>query len=153
MPDLLVLVAMIPKLFGARVILNIHDMMPEMYMSKFGLSEKHPLIRILAMQEQFSIWLADKAICVHHPHRDVLVRRGTPPGKMTVLPNVPDPLVFRSENSSAPDGERIQNRLPRHDRKTSWTRSGGARHFKRPRKRVPGARLEIYGDGDAGERA
>ena len=58
------------------------------------------------MQEQFSIWLADKAICVHHPHRDVLVRRGTPPGKLTVLPNVPDPLVFRSENTSTPvDGE------------------------------------------------
>ncbi len=49
-------------------------MMPEMYMSKFGLSEKHPLIRFLAMQEQFSIWLANKAICVHHPHRDVLVQ-------------------------------------------------------------------------------
>jgi len=150
MPDLLVLVAMIPKLFGARVILNIHDMMPEMYMSKFGLSEKHPLIRILAMQEQFSIWLADKAICVHHPHRDVLVRRGTPPGKLTVLPNVPDPLVFRRENTSAPvDGE---FRIVYHG--TIAKRLGldlAVKAFQKAAAACPCARLEIYGDGDAGD--
>ena len=97
MPDLIVLVALIPKLFGAKVVLNIHDMMPELCMSKFGISEKHPLVRMLAFQEQMSIRLADKVICVHHPHRDVLCRRGAPLEKITVLPNVPDPLVFRGE--------------------------------------------------------
>jgi glycosyltransferase involved in cell wall biosynthesis len=150
MPDLLVLVALIPKLFGARVILNIHDMMPEMYMSKFGLSEKHPLIRILAMQEQFSIWLADKAICVHHPHRDVLVRRGTPPGKLTVLPNVPDPLVFRSEGPSTPVDDEF--RIVYHG--TIAKRLGldlAVKAFQKAAEACPRARLEIYGDGDAGD--
>jgi glycosyltransferase involved in cell wall biosynthesis len=150
MPDLLVLVAMIPKMFGARVILNIHDMMPEMYMSKFGLSEKHPLILILAKQEQFSIWLADKAICVHHPHRDVLVRRGTPPGKLTVLPNVPDPLVFRRENTSTPVVDEF--RIVYHG--TIAKRLGldlAVKAFQKAAAACPRARLEIYGDGDAGD--
>jgi glycosyltransferase involved in cell wall biosynthesis len=150
MPDLLVLVGLIPKLFGARIVLNIHDMMPELYMSKFGISEKHPLIRILAFQEQFSIRLADKVICVHDPHRDVLCRRGAPLDKITVLPNVPDPLVFRSDGSAARrDGA---FRIVYHG--TIARRLGldlGVRAFAQAADACPGARFEIFGDGDAGE--
>ena len=149
MPDLLVLVALIPKFLGARVVLNIHDMMPELYMSKFGISEKHPLIRILAFQEQFSIRMADKVICVHDPHRDVLCRRGALQEKITVIPNVPDPRIFRGE-SSAPwqDGS---FRIVYHG--TIARRLGldlGVRAFAKAADACPGAVLEIFGDGDAG---
>jgi len=150
MPDLLVLVGLIPKLFGARIVLNIHDMMPELYMSKFGISEKHPLIRLLAFQEQFSIWLADKVICVHHPHRDVLCRRGARIEKITVLPNVPDPLIFRRD-STAPKTESTF-RIVYHG--TIARRLGldlGVRAFAKATDACPEARLEIYGDGDAGD--
>lgn len=150
MPDLLVLVGLIPKLLGARIVLNIHDMMPELYMSKFGISENHPLIRILAYQEQFSIRLADKVICVHDPHRDVLCRRGAPLNKITVLPNVPDPLVFRIESSlSRTDGV---FRIVYHG--TIARRLGldlGVRAFAKAAESCPGARFEIFGDGDAGQ--
>jgi glycosyltransferase involved in cell wall biosynthesis len=150
MPDLLVLAGVIPKLFGARIVLNIHDMMPELYMSKFGISEKHPLIRILAFQEQFSIQLADKVICVHDPHRDVLCRRGAPFGKITVLPNVPDPRVFRSDGSAVrTDGA---FRIVYHG--TIARRLGldlGVRAFAKAADACPGACFEIFGDGDAGE--
>ena len=150
MPDLLVLVGLIPKLFGARIVLNIHDMMPELYMSKFGISENHPLIRTLGFQEQFSIRLADKVICVHDPHRDVLCRRGAPSSKITVLPNVPDPLIFRSD-SSVPrtDGT---FRIVYHG--TIARRLGldlGVRAFAKAAESCPDARFEIFGDGDAGE--
>ena len=150
MPDLLVLVGLIPKLFGARIVLNIHDMMPELYMSKFGISEKHLLIRLLAFQEQFSIRLADKVICVHHPHRDVLCKRGAPLEKITVLPNVPDPLVFRSEGLARKTEGTF--RVVYHG--TIARRLGldlAVRAFAKAADSCPGARFEIYGDGDAGE--
>lgn len=150
MPDLLVLVGLIPKLLGARIVLNIHDMMPELYMSKFGISENHALIRILAYQEQFSIRLADKVICVHDPHRDVLCRRGAPLNKITVLPNVPDPRVFRVENS-APRTDGVF-RIVYHG--TIAKRLGldlGVRAFAKVADSCPGARFEIFGDGDAGQ--
>ena len=150
MPDLIVLVGLIPKLFGARIVLNIHDMMPELYMSKFGISEKHPLIRLLAFQEQFSIRLADKVICVHHPHRDVLCKRGAPLEKITVLPNVPDPLVFRSEGSAQKTEGTF--RIIYHG--TIARRLGldlAVRAFAMAAKSCPGARFEIFGDGDAGD--
>ena len=150
MPDLLVLVGLIPKLFGARIVLDIHDMMPELYMSKFGISEKHLLIRLLAFQEQISIRLADSVICVHHPHRDLLCKRGAPLEKITVLPNVPDPLVFRSESlAQKTDGT---FRIIYHG--TIAKRLGldlAVRAFAKAADSCPGARFEIYGDGDAGE--
>jgi glycosyltransferase involved in cell wall biosynthesis len=150
MPDLLVLVGLIPKLFGARIVLNIHDMMPELYMSKFGISEKHLLIRMLALQEQLSIRLADKVICVHDPHRDVLCRRGAPLEKITVLPNVPDPRIFGSDSSAPRTGDAF--RIVYHG--TIARRLGldlGVRAFAQAAEACPGAQFEIFGDGDAGE--
>ena len=149
MPDLLVLVGLIPRLFGARIVLNIHDMMPELYMSKFGISEKHPLIRFLAFQEQLSIRIADKVICVHDPHRDVLCRRGASPAKINVLPNVPDPRIFRSDGPAPwADGA---FRIIYHG--TIARRLGldlGVRAFALAADSCPGAVFEIFGDGDAG---
>ena len=150
MPDSIVLVALIPKLLGAKVVLNIHDMMPELCMSKFGISEKHPLVRLMAFQEQMSIRLADKVICVHHPHRDVLCRRGAPLEKITVLPNVPDPLIFR-QSASAPQADG-RFRIVYHG--TIAKRLGldiGVRAFAKALASCPGALLEIYGDGDAAD--
>ncbi len=150
MPDLLVLVGLIPKLFGARIVLNIHDMMPELYMSKFGISEKHLLIRLLTFQEQFSIGLADKVICVHHPHRDVLCGRGAPQAKITVLPNVPDPRIFRIDVQVPKTEDTF--RIVYHG--TIARRLGldlGVRAFAKAANVCPRARFEIIGDGDAGE--
>ncbi|MGH9598662.1 MAG: glycosyltransferase family 4 protein [Terracidiphilus sp.] len=150
MPDLLVLVGLIPKLFGARIVLNVHDMMPELYMSKFGIAENHALIRLLAFQEQLSIRLADRVICVHDPHRDALCRRGAPRAKITVLPNVPDPLVFRGDRSGTGAGGAF--RIVYHG--TITRRLGldlAVRAFAKAADSCPGARLEIFGDGDASD--
>jgi glycosyltransferase involved in cell wall biosynthesis len=150
MPDFIVLAGLIPRLFGARIVLNIHDMMPELYMSKFGISEKHPLIRFLVFQEQLSIRLADKVICVHHPHREVLCKRGASLAKITVLPNVPDPLILRSDGPvHETDGS---FRIVYHG--TITRRLGldlAVRAFAKVAGSCPEARLEIYGNGDAGD--
>ena len=147
MPDLLVLVGLIPKIFGAKIVLNIHDMMPELYMSKFGISKGHWLIRLLALQEQCSIRLADKVICVHHPHRDVICLRGAPPNKITVLPNVPDPaLMPGAAAASKTDGA---FRIVYHG--TIARRLGldiAVRAFEQVADTCPGSRLEIFGTGD-----
>ena len=49
MPDFMVFVAVLPKLMGAKVLLDVHDLMPELYQSKFGFSETHFLIRFIIM--------------------------------------------------------------------------------------------------------
>lgn len=150
MPDLLAFVAWWPKLCGAKVVLNVHDMMPELYMSKFGVDERHWLIRVLQWQERCSAGFADKVICVHEPHRQVLCRRGVDSAKLTVLPNVPDPRIFAGQRRVAADDATF--RLVYHG--TITRRLGldlAVEAFARASVHCPEARLEIFGDGDAAD--
>jgi len=90
MPDFLVFAAWPAKRRGAGVILDVHDLVPELYESKFGLRAGHPIIRLLTWTERRSIAFADAALAVHRPHRDAIVRHGTPVEKLTEVMNSPD---------------------------------------------------------------
>jgi len=94
MPDFLVFAALIPKLLGAKVILDVHDLMPEVYMTKFGSGYDHWLVRFIMWIERRSVAFAHSAICVHQPHLDVLVRHGNPREKFQIVLNVPDDKIF-----------------------------------------------------------
>ena len=99
MPDFLVFATLIPKALGAKIILDVHDLMPELYMSKFEVNEKHLLTKFIKWIEQRSIAFAHEAIAVHIPHRDILVKHGNPKEKFTIVLNLADPKVFgRVEN-------------------------------------------------------
>jgi glycosyltransferase involved in cell wall biosynthesis len=106
-PDFLVFVAAIPRLLGARAVLDLHECMPEFYASKFGSGPDHPGVRLMALIEQYSIRFADVAITVTHPMRDQFVARGADPEKITVVLNGADETVFDSQRypPRAPDGE------------------------------------------------
>jgi glycosyltransferase involved in cell wall biosynthesis len=94
MPDFLVFAALIPKLFGAKIILDVHDLMPELYICKFGPNRRRLFVKFITWIERRSIAFADRAIAVHVPHRDALVHHGNSVDKFIVLLNVPDPHIF-----------------------------------------------------------
>jgi glycosyltransferase involved in cell wall biosynthesis len=95
MPDFLVFSALIPKWFGAKIILDVHDLMPELYACKFGPDRRKWFIKLITWIERRSIGFADRAIAVHIPHRDALVNHGNSPDKFSILLNVPDPAIFQ----------------------------------------------------------
>jgi len=95
MPDALVFASLMPRLFGARVILDVHDLMPELYMCKFASGPNQAVVRMITWIERLSIRFAHKAIAVHDPHLEALVAHGVPRDKLTVVMNVPDPLLFQ----------------------------------------------------------
>jgi glycosyltransferase involved in cell wall biosynthesis len=105
MPDFLVFTAFIPKLFGAKVILDVHDLMPELYMCKFRSGPQHFIVRLITWIERRSIAYADKAISVHIPHRDALVGHGNAEQKFAVLLNVPDTRIFHRNGGREADGK------------------------------------------------
>jgi len=94
MPDLLVLAALLPRLLGARIILDIHDPMPEFYMSKYRAGPRAPVVRLMRLQERLACALAHAVIASNTAFRDNLVRRGIPADKIAVVTNVPDDRVF-----------------------------------------------------------
>lgn len=148
MPDFMVFAASIPKTFGAKVVLDMHDTMPELYMSKFGLGDRHFLIRLVAFQERLSANFADRIVCVHHPHRDVLVNRGIDRQKATILMNLPDPRIFDNNQHTSPV-QRGHVRLVYHG--TVARRLGldlAIEAFSKVLHTFPHARFDIFGDGD-----
>lgn len=95
MPDFLIFCALIPRLFGARLILDIHDPMPEFYMSKYAEPRPdRPVIRLMRWQERLSAALAHAVITANSNFKRNLIVRGVHADKITVVNNLPDTTIF-----------------------------------------------------------
>src|SRR6266404_5111978 len=95
-PDLLFLVAWPFKLLGVRVIYDVHDLWPEMYVAKFG--KRGLLYWAVRLAERFTYRCADVVLATNESVRTVAARRGQmPPGKIFVVrtaPPMPGPEVL-----------------------------------------------------------
>ena len=94
MPNFIVFAAILPRISGKKIILDIHDSMPETYSAKFGKETKNPLFKLLCLEEILCCRFANKIICVNHVQRDELNNRSIPSNKVTISMNVPDPKWF-----------------------------------------------------------
>lgn len=94
MPDVLVFSAFIPKLFGAKVILDLHDPMPELMMTIFGLQQKSRAVRLLKLLEKWSLHFANAVVTTNEAFRKLFSSRSCPPGKITIIMNSPDEEIF-----------------------------------------------------------
>jgi glycosyltransferase involved in cell wall biosynthesis len=94
LPDFLVFVALVPKLTGSRLILDLHDLMPEFYCAKFNRSWQSWPVRLIRWQEWLSCRFAHHVITVTELWRQTLIERGISPAKCSVVMNVADPRYF-----------------------------------------------------------
>ena len=96
MPDFFVFCALVPKLAGAKIFLDIHDPMPDTYASKFKSANNGLLYRLLLWQEKISASFADRVLTVHDPVKDlVLVKQhGFAPNCIDVIANFADDSLF-----------------------------------------------------------
>tara|TARA_R110002072_G_scaffold269796_2_gene429111 strand:+ start:20936 stop:22177 length:1242 start_codon:yes stop_codon:yes gene_type:complete len=77
MPDFLVLAAFWPRVFGRKVVLDVHDLMPEVYCSKFKTSIRHPGIWPIRIQEWVSHRFASACVFATEGFRQGAIARGT----------------------------------------------------------------------------
>jgi glycosyltransferase involved in cell wall biosynthesis len=146
MPDFMVFTALIPKLLGAKVLLDVHDLMPELYKSKFKFADSHPLIRFITLIERLSIAFADRALAVHKPHLEALCSHGNPSGKFGILLNLPDMKIF---SKRFPKPKKSNFELVYHG--TVSKRHGleiAIRAVAVLKGKIPRLKLKIIGDGD-----
>lgn len=94
LPDFLIFSAVLPKLFGARLILDLHDLMPEFFATKSNLSIDSMLVRLVIFQEQMACRFADHVITVTKLWRQRLIDRGVKKEKVSVVMNLPDERYF-----------------------------------------------------------
>jgi glycosyltransferase involved in cell wall biosynthesis len=98
MPDILVFSAIIPKLFGAKIILDMHDPMPELYISKYHGKENGCMVKLLERLEKVSFSFADKIITANEAFKSLFLKRNKISlDKISVVLNCPDPRIFSNE--------------------------------------------------------
>jgi glycosyltransferase involved in cell wall biosynthesis len=148
MPDILAFSGLAPKLRGAKLLLDLHDPMPELMMSIFGLPADHFLVRTLKALEKCSIWFADQVVTVNAHCKQIFSKRSCEPGKIQVVMNTPDEKIFRlCEVSVAADPD------PARPFVLMFHGSLVERHgvdlavaaVSRLRKSIPNLELRIYG--------
>ena len=146
-PDFLVFAAIIPKLLGASVILDIHDALPELYAGKFGSVRGSFIDKVLRWIERISCRFADQVLIANDIWRDKLIRRALPADKCSTMLNYPDLRLFTplSTKNGRQDDKFIMlypGSLNRHQGVDLAVRA-----FTLVKKELPQAELHIYGEG------
>jgi len=146
-PDFLVFAALIPKLAGARVILDIHDIVPELYQGKFGTGQRSATFKALLGVERASCAFADHVIVANELWRDTLLGRSTE--QCTAILNYPDISLFKPlkphfQRADAPFVFLYPGSLNHHQGVDVAVRA-----FALAREMLPTAEFHIYGDGPA----
>jgi glycosyltransferase involved in cell wall biosynthesis len=138
----------VPRMFGARVLLDLHECMPELFATKYGVGPGHPGVRLLTWLEQASIRFADYAITCTEPMREAFVGRGAPPDRIGVVLNAADEELYDAGRypPASPEPSRFTLICPgaieeRYGLDTL------VRAAALVRGEIPGLRVEIYGVG------
>lgn len=111
MPDILVVSALLPKVLGAKVILDMHDPMPELMTTIFGMDPDGTSVRLLNYLEKWSMARADRVLTVNIACQRMFGARSCPPEKVAVVMNAPDGEIFpfraaRSQSLANRNGDR-----------------------------------------------
>jgi len=147
MPDFFVFCALLPKLMGAKVVLDIHDPMPNTFASKFKSGEKGLFFKLLLWQERLSASFADQVLTVHDPVKDyVLVNQHRlDSDSIQVIANFADDTLFPLREPKPFDGKlRLVfhgSILERYGLRNAMLALAGMRHKDR-------ITVKIIGEGD-----
>ncbi len=145
-PDFLAFAAWLPKLTGTKIILDIHDMVPEFYASKFGLKPNSFGVRLLKKVERASARFSHHVIISNHLWHKTIVARSVPEKKCSVFINHVNQKIFFRRNGI-------------HQREKPVIMFPGGLHWHQGLdiaiqampavlKKLPGTEFHIYGDGN-----
>ncbi len=150
MPDILVASALVPKALGAKVILDLHDPMPELMATIYGVPENSGAVRLLRWLEKWSIARAHLILTVNIACKRIFSSRSCPAEKVGVIMNTPDERIFQFQ--PAGDSRALTKAEPKpfvimyHG--SLVERNGldvAVEALARLRTTVPNAELRVYG--------
>jgi glycosyltransferase involved in cell wall biosynthesis len=148
MPDLLVFSALVPKLIGAKVVLDLHDPMPELMTTIFGFEPTSFAVRLLKRLERWSIAFADVVFTVNLACKKIFASRSCLADKIHVVMNSPDEEIFAFRSAVSPPMERTTPFVMMYHG-SILERNGldvAVMALAIVRQRIPGAELRVYGE-------
>lgn len=99
LPDFLVFATMIPRIFGAKVLLDMQEPAPELFVTKYGSNKYRALVRLITILEQVSLKYSNAALTVNESLRKRFIERGAAGHKVHIVRNVPDEKFCPSVSS------------------------------------------------------
>jgi glycosyltransferase involved in cell wall biosynthesis len=151
MPDVLVFSALVPKALGAKIVLDLHDPMPELMQTIFELTEKSLSVRLLKRLEKWSIGFADVVLTVNLACKKIYTSRSCSPEKINVVLNSPEDDIFQFQPPSSPssNGEKSARPFTILYHGSLVRRNGfdlAVDALEAARKSIPTARLMVCGE-------
>ena len=145
-PDFLAFAAWLPKLAGTKIILDIHDMVPEFYASKFQLQPGSFGVRVLKKVERASAWFANHVIISNHLWYKTFIARSVPQKKCSVFINHVNQKVFFKRNGI----HKSEKTVIMFPGGLQWHQGLDIAIQAMPAvlEKIPGAEFHIYGDGN-----
>jgi glycosyltransferase involved in cell wall biosynthesis len=101
LPDFQVFCSLPLKLRGVRVILDLHEALPEIVAARFRPGVGHLLVRLAEVAERLSVRFADQVITVNDTISQLVVQRARPRHDAVVVMNSPDLGVLRMGDVNA----------------------------------------------------
>lgn len=146
-PDFLVFAALVPKLMGARIILDIHDVLPEFYASKFNVNPGSIIFKAMVLVEKLSIAFSNHVIIANHIWQERVISRSVKREKCMTVRNYPNEALFHPRPHRAADGKFIVI----YPGSLNWYQGldVAIRAFAKVAVEVPEAEFHIYGEGAA----
>jgi glycosyltransferase involved in cell wall biosynthesis len=147
MPDAVIVCAILPRFLGSKVVLDVHDTMPELYRDKFGGARGAAGAKLLMLEERVSSWWADRVLAVHELHRDRLEKAGVAKNKIHVVMNSPDTRIFDLHKN----GDSLPNEFTLMCHGTVTQRLGldlAISAVASLRSEIPELKLRVIGEGD-----
>jgi glycosyltransferase involved in cell wall biosynthesis len=95
MPDILVASSLVPKALGAKVLLDLHDPMPELMTTIFGLEKSSLSVWLMRAVERWSIARANAVLTVNAACQRIFASRSCRREKILVVMNSPDEQIFK----------------------------------------------------------
>ena len=154
-PDFLVVAALLPKLRGAKVVLDIHDISSDMYAMRSGGRGGSLVGRALNAMERLSAAVSDAVVTVHEPYRSKLIDHGVPADKLAVVMNSLDERTLETGGSTATSKLEEQAFRVIYHGTVTWHYGVSllVEAVAVARDRIPGIELSVLGEGDAVEPA
>jgi glycosyltransferase involved in cell wall biosynthesis len=109
MPDILVLSGLIPKAFGAKIILDMHDPMPELMGTILNRGEDTFAVRLLLKLEKWSMAQADSVITTNDAFQRIFASRSCDATKISIVMNSPDEKIFAVSGERRSSKEKARN--------------------------------------------
>jgi glycosyltransferase involved in cell wall biosynthesis len=94
LPDFLVYSAFIPKMLGSKVVLDLHEGMPEVLSSRFNVPMNSRAVYLAKIAEKVSVWFAEITITTSKNRKDLIARR-THEENIEVVMNLPKRELYK----------------------------------------------------------